>query len=41
MSKNTKLVLSIDPSGNWLDGKGKTGLVLAEVDEEGFKVILK
>ena len=41
MSKNTKLVLSIDPSGNWFNGKGKTGLVLAEVDEEGFKVLLK
>ena len=41
MSKNTKLVLSIDPSGNFINGKGKTGLVLAEVDEEGFKVLLK
>ena len=41
MSKNTKLVLSIDPSGNFINGKGKTGLVLAEVDEEGFTVLLK
>ena len=39
--KNTKLVLSIDPSGNWFDGKGRSGLVLAEVDEEGFTVIHK
>lgn len=37
-----KLVLSIDPSGNFVDGKGHTGLVLAEVyDDFTFKVKFK
>jgi hypothetical protein len=37
-----KLVLSLDPSGNFVDGKGHTGLVLAEVyDDFTFKVKFK
>ena len=39
--KATKLVLSLDPSGNFMDGKGHTGLVLAEVSDEGYKIIHK
>jgi hypothetical protein len=33
-----RLVLSIDPSGNFVDGKGHTGLVLAEVSDNGFVI---
>lgn len=37
-----RLVLSLDPSGNFIDGKGHTGLVLAEVyDDFTFKVTFK
>ena len=37
-----RLVLSLDPSGNFVDGKGHTGLVLAEVaDDFTFNVIFK
>lgn len=39
--KTTKLVLSLDPSGNFEDGKGHTGLVLVGVTDEGYKVIHK
>jgi hypothetical protein len=37
-----RIVLSLDPSGNFIDGKGHTGLVLAEVyDDFSFTVIHK
>ena len=36
-----KLVLSIDPSGNFVDGHGKTGLVLAQVTDDGWEVVTK
>jgi hypothetical protein len=36
-----KLVLSVDPSGNYIDGKGHTGLVVAEVNDTDFKVVFK
>jgi hypothetical protein len=36
-----KLVLSIDPSGNYVDGHGHTGLVLAQVSEAGWEVVMK
>jgi len=39
--KTTSLVLAIDPSGNFIDGKGHTGLVLARVTDEGYDIIHK
>jgi hypothetical protein len=36
-----KLVLSVDPSGNFIDGKGHTGLVVAEVSDDGFNIVYK
>ena len=36
-----KLVLSIDPSGNFVDGHGHTGLVLAQVTDDGWEVVMK
>ncbi len=32
-------ILSIDPSGNFKEGKGITGIVLAKVDKEAKKII--
>jgi hypothetical protein len=37
----TKLVLSLDPSGNFKDGKGKTGLVVARTSENGYAILYK
>jgi hypothetical protein len=34
------LVLSIDPSGNFKNGKGKTGIVLAQLHEGGYTIKL-
>lgn len=39
--KTTKLVLSLDPSGNFEDGKGHTGLVVAKVSEDGYDIVFK
>lgn len=36
-----KLVLSVDPSGNFIDGKGHTGLVVAEVTDDGYTIVYK
>ena len=37
----TKLVLSLDPSGNFKDGKGKTGLVVARTSDTGYAILYK
>ena len=37
----TKLVLSLDPSGNFKDGKGKTGLVVARTSDTGYAILFK
>lgn len=34
------LVLAIDPSGNFKNGKGKTGLVLAKTHYGGYEIIM-
>lgn len=36
-----KLVLSVDPSGNFIDGKGHTGLIVAEVTDDGYTIVYK
>jgi hypothetical protein len=40
-SSKTKLVLSLDPSGNFINGHGKTGYVLARTSDKGYAVLDK
>ena len=40
-SSKTKLVLSLDPSGNFINGYGKTGYVLSRTSDTGYAVLDK